>query len=31
MQELAELAREDMGDDITHREGKMLRKPVIVE
>jgi len=24
MQELAELAREDMGDAITHREGKNL-------
>jgi hypothetical protein len=25
MQELAELAREDMGDDITHREENNLR------
>jgi arylsulfatase A-like enzyme len=31
MMELAELAREDMGDDITHREGKNLRKPAVVE
>jgi arylsulfatase A-like enzyme len=31
MLDLAELAREDMGDDITHREGKNLRKAATIE
>jgi arylsulfatase A-like enzyme len=31
MLELAEQARDDMGDDITHRAGKNLRKPAMIE
>jgi arylsulfatase len=30
LQDLAEKAREDMGDDLTHREGKNLRTPAII-
>lgn len=29
MQDLAEKAREDMGDDLTHKEGKNLRTPAV--